>query len=558
MPIPQVFGTEHEYVIHIPDAALPFQEKWYQEKIMAIALLQDFWRKFFPDITDDPYFIKEREIERDYDEEPRDPRGMVLPFREDEKPSGNAKLIVSDFMGGFMTPLGSRFYIDHGYFEGSSPECDDPFLLLSCEMAQEELLVSAFEKRFADHPLRPRLYKNVSDGQGHSQAAHRNLCVAAHFWPLLVSYYSNECRHIKYLTRATKLLLTWHVVEQIFTGAGKYGDEMATVLTGEEEQAAMSVFQISGRADFACRLVGGETTDRRPIVNQRYESLANPDKYSRYHCICGDANRAEWPHLFKMGLTALVLGMLEDDELDLGFYVKDPVNAIKDVSRDPTCKKPISVIPVNGGREFELSSLEIMNVFLNEMGRYLGSRPVPAWAGKIYEKAVWASWALANEPRLLETVLDWKIKERFKGRPKAFDEHIAYHALAAPHMLYNKLVRAGMVETVISGDEIAKYKQSPPETTRAYFRGKFIKKFYSETDHSNTDWDAIVLRTNNRRTRPRKIVLGEPLGLTRSECGHIFEGGNIPTIEHFENMFVVHDFIKTKEASYGGPGAEEI
>ena len=558
MPIPLVFGTEHEYVINVPDASLPLEEKWFHEKIMAIALLQDFWLEFFPDIADDPYFIREREVTPDaYD----DPRGRVLPWRKYDAPSDRVTLTAPDFVGGFMTPLGSRFYIDHGYFEGSSPECDDPFVLLACEMAQEELLVEAFQKLFADHPLKPRLYKNVSDGQGHSQAAHRNFCVSAGFWPLLVSHYARESYIPDNLTRETRLLMTWHVVEQIFTGAGKYGDEMIVGQRGfseEELKNAQGVFQLSGRADFAYRLVGAETTHWRPIVNQRYEPLADHVKYSRYHCICGDANRAEWPHLFKMGLTALVLGMIDDDQLDLGFYVKDPHHAIRDVSRDPTCKKPVGVVDYQSGRAYELSPLEIMNVFLKKMERYIGSRSLPAWAGRIHEKALSTAWALEHEPRLLGTVLDWKIKELLgDSRPNAFRIHLNYHSLAGPNMLYRKLVESGAVETVIEREDIAKYKKSPPETTRAYFRGKFIGHFYRDVDHFITDWDQVVLRTNDQGPKPKKIILDEPLGLTRKECGHIFEGENSPSLEHFENMFVIHDFNKNREASYDGPRPKE-
>lgn len=540
MPIPKVFGTEHEYVIHVADPKLPQGERWHEERMMAIALLQDFREKFFPGLKvggalfDDPQEMS---------------AGLALRMQREREDGedDDSRAVAPDFLYGFMTPLGQRFYLDHGYFEGCTPECDDPFVLLACEIAQDELIADAFERRFRDHPLKPRLYKNVSDGRGNSQAAHRNFCVAASLWPRLVSIETDGIfrRSTHFLTYEARLLLTWHVIEQIFGGAGKYGDEAFFEFpwySDAKTDEPQALFQISGRADFMGRCVGGETTHDRPLINQRYEPLADQEKYGRYHCISGDATRAEWSYLFKMGLTAIILGMIEDGALPLDFYVKDPVSAIKDASRDPTCRKPIEVVSFSGGKTFGLSPLEMTSVFLKEMRRYISSRNTPPWAERILEKAEWALWALHEEPQLLERVLDWKIKERIgKGSPHAFSRHINYHAVWAPTMLYRILCGEGAIETVTPRDVIEKYKAGPPETTRAYFRGKFIGYFYKEVNHYHTDWERIVLEPlmwdASRRGYLRKIDMPEPLGLTQKEWGAIFESTEPPLLSHFVNIF---------------------
>lgn len=559
MPIARVFGTEHELVINLQARDAECHDKMDEETMLAIQLLEHFRNYFYPDSPGDKHF-QSFVAKEQLDLFPKGKfelsdkllvldREHMLMGREAEDKRERESL-GSAFHHGFMTPLGSRFYVDHGYFEFSSAECDDPFVYLASEIAQEEIIAEEFVKIFGEHAGKPRLYKNISDGQCHSQAAHRNFCVSASIWPRLVSREAWQDFNFYHerITRETRILATWHVVEQILCGAGKYGDEYGlwhSIFTPGDE-ALKSVFQISGRADFSEKLVGEGTTSARPIINQRCEPLADESKYGRYHCICGDANRAEWPHLFKMGLTAIVLGMIEDDAINFDFYVTRPVEALRAVSRDPTCKGLVGLTSFVDGREYGLSSIRIMETFLAGMRRYLATRNAPAWCGRILDKAEWAVWALGNEPELLESVLDWKIKERIgRGRPNAFNLHLNYHALAGPTLLYRLMCERGNIETVIPRDMIEKYKKSPPETTRAYFRGNFLKRFYKELDFFTTDWYELVFqRLGVSGVRPKKIQMLEPLQLTKEDWGAIFSRERISS-KHFENLIVTH---VTKEA----------
>src|SRR6202011_2773339 len=104
-------------------------------------------------------------------------------------------------------------------------------------------------------------------------------------------------------------LLPWFVTRQVFTGAGKVGAENGANPVG---------FQIAHGADFFEEEVGLETTLKRPIVNTRDEPHADPQQYRRLHVIAGDANLCEVATFLKVGTTAVVLGMIEDEFLDLG------------------------------------------------------------------------------------------------------------------------------------------------------------------------------------------------------------------------------------------------
>ena len=95
-------------------------------------------------------------------------------------------------------------------------------------------------------------------------------------------------------------------------------------------------FQLSQRADFFEEEVGLETTLKRPIVNTRDEPHCDPQKYRRLHVIVGDANMSEVATYLKIGTTAIVLAMIEDDALGDEWTLGNPVAAIRQVSHDPT------------------------------------------------------------------------------------------------------------------------------------------------------------------------------------------------------------------------------
>ena len=83
-------------------------------------------------------------------------------------------------------------------------------------------------------------------------------------------------------------------------------------------------YQISQRADFFEEEVGLETTLKRPIVNTRDEPHADPQQYRRLHVIAGDANLCEVATFLKVGTTAIVLAMIEDDFIDKDLVDRRP------------------------------------------------------------------------------------------------------------------------------------------------------------------------------------------------------------------------------------------
>src|SRR5205823_5166986 len=78
-------------------------------------------------------------------------------------------------------------------------------------------------------------------------------------------------------------------------------------------------------------------------INTRDEPHADPEKYRRLHVIVGDANMSEVATYLKLGTTALVLAMIEDDFITDDFSLAEPVFALREVSHDPTCRMTVEL-----------------------------------------------------------------------------------------------------------------------------------------------------------------------------------------------------------------------
>ena len=146
------------------------------------------------------------------------------------------------------------------------------------------------------------VYKNNSDGKGNSYGCHENYLLA------------RETPFGRIVAQVTPHFVT----RQVFCGAGKVGCELPGVPNDDVP------YQLSQRADFFEEEVGLETTLKRPIVNTRDEPHCDAQKYRRLHVIVGDANMSEVATYLKVGTTAIVLAMIEDDALGEDWLLGQP------------------------------------------------------------------------------------------------------------------------------------------------------------------------------------------------------------------------------------------
>ena len=223
---------------------------------------------------------------------------------EDEQPGNDARGFnaegqmppeVETHLVNAVLTNGARYYVDHAHPELSTPECADPRSIVVYDRAAELILHRSMAAATELLPAGQEIvvYKNNSDRKGNSYGTHENYLMD---------------RAVPF-SKIVRYVMPHFITRQIYTGAGKVGSE-APGLTSADVP-----YQLTQRADFFEEEVGLETTLKRPIVNTRDEPHADAQKYRRLHVIVGDANLSEVATFLKVGTTALVLSMIEDDWL---------------------------------------------------------------------------------------------------------------------------------------------------------------------------------------------------------------------------------------------------
>jgi Pup amidohydrolase len=409
---------------------------------------------------------------------------------------------------------GARFYVDHAHPEYSTPECTNAYDLVCCDKAGMRILNDCQHRiREKNNRKEIMIYKNNSDNKGNSYGCHENYLMSSE------SYSELFHAHNSLSKKLTNILIPFFVTRQIFCGAGKVGSEAS----GNNVD-----YQISQRADFFETLVDSNTTHQRPIVNSRDEPHADRERFRRLHVIVGDANMSEYSTYLKIGTTQIVLLMIEDDFFDPGLALMDPLDSIRVVSRDLTCKNKILL--ADGSY---LSPIDIQKEFLLAAKKYL--KTLPDEEIGIYSDII-IKWefvlnALSDDPMILKDKIDWVIKKDLLDRyiekrgwhyksPQIMMMSIKYHDIDPKDGLFNILEREGRVTRIISDDsDIQKFIIDPPEDTRAYFRSKCLKQYREYI--SGLNWD--ILRFDTTEGKIKVVPLMNPLTGTKNMVHTLFE-----------------------------------
>jgi proteasome accessory factor A len=472
MAIPKVFGTETEFGI----AAIGSPE--FNPVLSSSILISTYAGSL-------------RRIRWDYEQESplRDARGFEpVPAREgSDEDLGLANVIL---------PNGARYYVDHAHPEYSTPECLTPRALVIHDKAGERVVERSLKEVARELPTAPRLavYKNNSDGKGNSYGTHENYLVdrATPFGDIV------------------RDLTPFFVSRQVFCGAGKVGTEAPW------DDRRRVDYQLTQRADFFETEVGLETTLKRPIINTRDEPHADPEKYRRLHVIIGDANMCEVATFLKIGTTAIVLKMIEDQFLP-DLTLQNPVAALHEVSLDITCTQ---TVPLADGRQ--LSAVQLQWEYFEHAKKYVDREDDTPENHEVLSRWEGILAALETEPLTLHRELDWVAKYRLLaayrerdglawGDSKLRAIDLQYHDVRREKGLYHRLASSGKVERLTTDEEIDAAVMEPPEDTRAYFRGRCISMFPDAI--AAASWDSLIVDTGAEALQ--RIPMREPLRGTR-------------------------------------------
>lgn len=370
---------------------------------------------------------------------------------------------------------GARFYNDHGHPEYATPECSTVRDLIAHDKAGERIVFDAAQRRARQRGLGVTLYKNNTDFHGASYGTHESYLMARSV-PTDVLIQS---------------LLPFFASRQIFAGAGKSGVET------ESPSGSRDLFQLSQRADFVSVEASVDTLHNRPLVNTRDEPHAASRLYRRLHVICGDANMSEYAMALKIGVTSLVLKLLEEG-LAAPIRLGNAVQATKVISRDCTLRHTVDR---QGGPP--ITAIEIQRIYLAEAQKRLaGLDDDTDWT---LSEWAWILDVLEKDPLSLSEHLDWVAKYtllngfREEEGLKWTDPHVqsldlAYHNVDPEQGLYYGLDQAGAMRRLVTDGRTEAAMACPPADTRAFIRGLFIERFGANV--RSIGWNGIAFRHN--------------------------------------------------------------
>jgi len=381
---------------------------------------------------------------------------------------------------------GARLYLDVGsHPEYATPECDSVHDLVVHDKAGErilEQLLTSAEERLSDEGIHGDIYlfKNNTDSAGNSYGCHENYCTTR----------KDD------FSAYGEVLIPFLVSRQIYAGAGK-------VL----QTARGAMYCVSQRAEHIWEGVSSATTRSRPIINTRDEPHADAERYRRLHVIVGDSNMSEYTNFLKVGACALMLRMLEEPQVVLrDMTLENPIRAIREISHDMTCTRRVRLA---NGRE--VSALDIQSEYLTRALRFAEHHDLTDQEQLALEMWEYCLTNLADDPMKLDKEIDWVIKykliEKYRERHgiELSDARVAlvdlqYHDVNRERGLFYRMQKRGMVERMVTDEEISHAVENPPETTRARLRGEFIRRAKEQKRDYTVDWVHLKLNDQAQRT----------------------------------------------------------
>jgi len=462
-PMKRVFGLETEYGITLSGA----------ESVDVVAESIELVRRYTENGAlmkwdyelEDPHLdargFRARELLQDTDESAYYEIDKCRPLSFEEIKSD---LVLSN---------GARFYNDHAHPEYSTPECTTLRQIVAQDKAGERILAECARRRNQKLPagFEVRLYKNNTDFAGHSYGCHDNYLMRRDIaWDRIVAG-----------------MLPFLITRQIFAGAGKMGIE------AESAQGQPGIYQISQRADFFSVVVSIDTMNRRPLINTRDEPHVDASRYRRFHVILGDSNMSEWATAMKVGTTSLILDLIERGEAPQ-LEIAQPVDANKSISRDRTYDW---IIELKDGRK--ISAIDVQRIYLRAATKLNNdSTEDRQWILREWENVL---NDLERDVMSTRDRIDWTAKKFLLDAlqdeeklswsdPWLQSIDLEYHDLDLDQGLYYELLRKGLMRRVTNEEEIKASIFNPPETTRAFFRGRAVARFNDEI--SSIQWDEIV------------------------------------------------------------------
>jgi Pup amidohydrolase len=226
--------------------------------------------------------------------------------------------------------------------------------------------------------------------------------------------------------------------------------------------------------------------------------------------------------------------MIEDDwfgRANREFTLHSPVSAMRRVSYDMELSRPLDLAD---GRT--MTALELQWEHLDLARKYAEERGFDAVGGLEVGREILRRWedvltALESDPMSLARQIDWVAKYRIvNGYRERHGLSWRDHRLAAMDLQYHDVTpqrslhaRIG-AEQLLDPESVANAVTEPPETTRAYFRGKCLQRWSSSIAAAN--WDSLVFDLGGDPLR--RVPMMEPLRGTKAHVAELLDSVSSP------------------------------
>lgn len=265
---------------------------------------------------------------------------------------------------------------------------------------------------------------------------------------------------------------------------------------------------MSQRADHMVNDIYQWVQFNRSIINARDEPLADPRRYRRLHLLIGDSNMSPYAIALKVGTTALILRLLEEQALPTDLALLDAVHTTRTLSRDIG---GAWLVRLENGET--ISAIDLQLAFLRAArDRFAHENPETDW--------VLAQWEyvlthLRSDPESLLGGVDWLTKHWLlqlfaDAEHLAFDDpwmlsqDLEYHNIDPARGLFHSIESAGEIRRFNDSARRANALGEPPANTRAAGRSTAMHRIRERGLPYFLNWDAVALDEH------RTLLLPDP------------------------------------------------
>jgi proteasome accessory factor A len=231
----------------------------------------------------------------------------------------------------------------------------------------------------------------------------------------------------------------------------------------------------------------------------------------------------------KVGTTALVLAMIEDDFLPRTFTFAAPVRTLRQVSYDLSLRQPLEL--ADGGT---VTALEVQWELFDRAKKYadaVGLDCIGESGPEVLRRWEEVLTGLESDPSSLADQVDWIAKHRMIdgyrerhglqwGNAKLNALDLQYHDLRPERSLAR---RVGL-QRLTTDEEVEAAVTDPPPDTRAWFRGTCLRRWPTSIVAAN--WDSMVFDVGVDPLR--RVPMMEPLRGTEAMLGELVESSDTP------------------------------